>query len=158
MSRPSTRHRTLSALGIVLGLALTMSSGPAPAQERRPLPSPIITDRNLRVQLETVDHLLMLENLSRASAILEDLAQRGATRALLLPRLVSLARLQGEHARVVELCREALVLRPDDPVMLRELGAALIGLDDLAGAEEALARFVEVHPNPSGGAMSVVLL
>jgi tetratricopeptide (TPR) repeat protein len=53
---------------------------------------------------------------------------------------------RGDHAAAVSSALEALVLRPDDPILLSDLGIALRGKGDLDAAIAAFRRAVDLAP------------
>jgi len=98
----------------------------------------------------------MLSNLSRAEALLEELAQKGVPRRELLPRWIRLAQAQEDHTTAVTLCHEALADRPRSARLLRGLAISQIALGDLAGAGAALSGFIANSPNRRSGVIVAV--
>ncbi len=79
-------------------------------------------------QLQQIDQLIRLDHLSRANAMLEQLADAGAPVADVRKRRIRIALAIGDHEQARTLCREALMTEEDDPEVWRHLAAADLAL------------------------------
>ncbi len=101
----------------------------------------------LRRRLVELDRLMALGSLDRAAALLMDLEQHSGLERELMTRRIKLAQLEGDHAKAVELAREALTDQLRNPGLWRELGASLLAVGDVDSARVALDRFIMYNPN-----------
>jgi tetratricopeptide (TPR) repeat protein len=98
-------------------------------------------------RVQELDRLLTLGSLSRAEALLDELAQHSFLEAYLTPLRIRLAQLKGEHAEAVELCRGALSGNESNARLWRELAISLLALGRWEEAREALDNFIATSPN-----------
>ena len=146
---------------VSLGLIATMLAvaSLALAQQRLPerpraLPQPRVhrgIESYYDRQLAQVDQLIRLEHLSRANAMLEQLADGGAPPADVRKRRIRIALAVGENARARDLCREALGENPDDVETWRRLAAAEVALGDPDAARAAVDRYLGLIDDPRQG-------
>jgi len=108
-------------------------------------------------QLAQIDQLIRLGYHSRAHALLEELAKAGASEDEVRRRRITIALAVGEHDRAVDLAREALAADRSDPVLWRELAAALAQRGDLADARDALDRFLGLVSRRDGGGFATAV-
>ena len=97
-------RRAILALAIMSTLVVAAPGQQRLSPERRPA-SPR-TEGVFERQLAQIDQLIRLEHLSRANAMLEQLAGAGAPASLLNKRHVRIALALGDHERARELSLE----------------------------------------------------
>lgn len=133
-------RRVMLTMGVVLAL---WSVAPAqqlllPEGHRLPQRPESAYDR----QLAQIDQLIRLDHLSRANAMLEQLASVGAPQSDVRKRRIRIALALGDHEQARELCREALPTEDQDPELWRHLAAADLGLGNHDAARRALDQYL----------------
>lgn len=141
-------------------LACLAAGGPASAQTKEPSPHAVVPSVRPRndwpTRLGQIDRLIRMGSLGRAATMLETLETSGAPPDQILPRRVALAAAAGEHARVVELCREGLAARPRSLPLLRPLAEALMALGRPDTARVVVGDVLQVSPNRVSAAAQMI--
>lgn len=144
---------------VVVLMLLSLLSAPALAQQRllpEGHPARAGAEGVVERQLAQIDQLIRLEHLSRANAMLEQLAGAGAPASELNKRHVRIALALGDHERARELAREGLAATDGDPELWRHLAAAELGLGDLAAGRRALDEYLARVDDPRSGLATAV--
>lgn len=147
-------HRTILTLAIMSVLVGAASGQQRVLPEGHPA-SPRAVDVVER-QLAQIDQLIRLEHLSRANAMLEQLAATGAPATALNKRHVRIALALGDHQRARELALEGVAADDRDPECWRHLAAAELSLGDLEAGRRALDQFLARVDDPRAGLTTAV--
>ncbi len=165
-----SRVLTMLLLLAVAGGAARAQTGGDAGQERQPpqemrLPRPQLPRTppghppvNLLVQrrrLMDVDRLLAVGNVSRAEALINELAGQSLLTRELLPRRIRLADLKGDHAQAADLCREALRDQPRNANLWRELLVAELAQGLTEPARAAADSFLVYAPDRRGASVVI---
>lgn len=129
---------------LALAIMSTLVGAAAGQQPRLPGKHPVSPrpEGVFERQLAQIDQLIRLEHLSRANAMLEQLAGTGAPPSLLNKRHARIALALGDHERARELSLEGLAADDRDPEFWRYLAASELGLGDLDAGRRALDQFL----------------
>ncbi|MEZ4387802.1 MAG: hypothetical protein R3D98_09530 [Candidatus Krumholzibacteriia bacterium] len=143
---------------LLVPLLILLAAGAVAQQPRLPQghPLPQRPGGVYESQLQQVDQLIRLDQLSRANALLEQLAEVGAPAADLRKRRIRIALGIGEPAQARDLCREALAEGAADPEIWRHLVSADLALGDTDGARQAIDEFLRRVDDPRVGFATAV--
>ncbi|MBD3221467.1 tetratricopeptide repeat protein [bacterium] len=142
-------------------LALLVASASAQTRPREPRVMPQIRAHDgvggfYQRQFTQIDQLIRLQHMSRANAMLEQLAEAGAPAAEIRLRRIKIALAVEQFERAVELCREALIDAPRDAQLWRQKATALVGLGDPDRARESIDRYLSLIGDPRSGFIAAV--
>lgn len=143
---------------LVVALVACVVGGGAMAQslpqKPRVMPGPPAShgaDSYFNRQFAQIDQLIRLEHLSRANALLEQLASSGAPEDPVRKRRIRIALAVGDHERAADLCRDALAIADDDPEIWRQYAATQVALDQHDAARQSLDHFLDIIREPRAG-------
>lgn len=140
-------RRCWLSLTLMMLLVLPVVAQRAPQLRPTP-PNPHGAGGIWDTQLRQVDQLIRLDHLSRANAILEQLATSGAPVTEVRKRRIRIALAIGELERARELCREALAAEPEALDVWRHLASVEVADGQPDAARMALDRYLALAGDP----------
>jgi tetratricopeptide (TPR) repeat protein len=135
----------LLGLGVATGRAQSRTQPPRD-EALRVRPNVMYLPRALEERLGELDRALLLQSPGQAEALLVELQRAAVPEAVLLPRQIKLARLKGDEAEALRLCRQALQVGPVDPALMRDVAEAALDGGALPEAEQATQAFLASSP------------